>query len=86
VFHLSDLSSLHACIAMSPDEQLNILKDLWQKQKNVEIVMSKEENETIKYYLNEMSINIQYFILTCCTFIHHQKKKLKSLQLLNLFT
>jgi len=48
-------SSLHACIAMSPDEQLNILKDMWQEQKNSEIVMSKEDIETINYYLNEVS-------------------------------
>jgi len=40
---------------MSPDEQLNVLKDMWKKQKNVEIVMRKEDIETIKYYLNEVS-------------------------------
>ncbi|XP_025198734.1 LOW QUALITY PROTEIN: dynein heavy chain 3, axonemal-like [Melanaphis sacchari] len=46
-------SSLQACIAMSPDEQLNILKDLWRKQKSVEIAICKEDKEKIKYYLNE---------------------------------
>lgn len=49
-------SSLQACTAMSPDEQLNILKDMWQKEKNVEIVISKEDNETIAYYLNEVRL------------------------------
>jgi len=47
-------SSLQACTAMSPDQQLNILKDMWRKEKNVEIVISKEDNETIAYYLNEV--------------------------------
>jgi len=40
---------------MSPDEQLNVLKDMWKKQKTVEVVMRKEDDETIKYYLNEVS-------------------------------
>jgi len=40
---------------MSPDEQLDILKDIWQKQKNAEIIMSKKDKETINYYLNEVS-------------------------------
>jgi len=48
-------SSLQACVTMSPDKQLNILKETWQKRKNVEVVMSKEDKETIKYYLNEVS-------------------------------
>jgi len=48
-------SSLHACKAMSPDEQLNVLKDMWKKQENIEIGMRKEDIETIKYYLNEVS-------------------------------
>lgn len=58
---------------MSPDEQLNILKDIWQKQKKVKNVMSKEDNETIKYYLNEVSIDIdiQYFTMH----IHITSKK-----------
>jgi len=47
-------SSLQACTAMSPDKQLNILKDMWRKEKNVEIVISKEDNETIAYYLDEV--------------------------------
>eukprot|EP00102_Acyrthosiphon_pisum_P024335 XP_016661545.1 PREDICTED: dynein heavy chain 3, axonemal-like [Acyrthosiphon pisum] len=45
--------SLHACNAMSPDEQLNVLRGMWKKQENVEISMRKEDIETIKYYLNE---------------------------------
>lgn len=48
-------SSLQACIAMSPDEQLNKLKNMWRKQKCVEIATCKEDNEIIKYYLNEVS-------------------------------
>jgi hypothetical protein len=47
-------SSLQACIAMSPDQQLNILKDMWRKQKSVEVAICKEDNETIKYYLNKV--------------------------------
>jgi len=40
---------------MSPDEQLNVLKDMWRKQENVKIAMRKEDIETVKYYLNEVS-------------------------------
>lgn len=40
---------------MSPDEQLNVLKDTWKKQKTVEVVIRKEDDETINYYLNEVS-------------------------------
>lgn len=47
--------SLHACNAMSPDEQLNVLKDMWKKQKTVEVVIRKEDDETINYYMNEVS-------------------------------
>jgi len=47
-------SSIRACTAMGPDEQLNILKDMWRKEKNIKIVISKEDNETIVYYLNEV--------------------------------
>ncbi|XP_060849585.1 uncharacterized protein LOC132928738 [Rhopalosiphum padi] len=46
-------SSLQACIAMSPDQQLNILKDMWRKKKSAEVAICKEDNETIKYYLNK---------------------------------
>jgi len=45
---------------MSPDKQLNILKDMWRKEKNIEIIISKEDNETIAYYLNE----VRYFDIT----------------------
>lgn len=39
---------------MSPDEQLNILKNKRNKEK-IDEVMSKEDNEIISYYLNEVS-------------------------------
>lgn len=46
-------SFLQACTAYSPDEQLNILKDKWSGVKNNEVI-SKEDNEIIQYYLNEV--------------------------------
>jgi len=41
---------------MTPDEQLNVLRAMWKKQENVEIGMRKEDIETIKYYLKEVSL------------------------------
>jgi len=48
---------LQACTALSPDDQLRILQNKWNKNK-MNAVMSKEDSETIKYYLNEVSVDV----------------------------
>jgi len=70
MFLFSYTSFLQVCTALSPEEQLNILKNKWNKEKKNKII-SKEDNERINYYLNEVR---RYFI----TYSIKKKKKICS--------
>lgn len=54
MFFYSYSSFSQACTAMSPDDQLCILKDIWNKEKSNAII-SKEDKEIIKYYFHQVS-------------------------------
>lgn len=54
MFHFSYSSFLQTCTALSPDEQLSILKDTQNKKNNNNETMSNEDWEIIQYYLNEV--------------------------------
>lgn len=62
---LSYSSFSQACTALSPDDQLTILRDKWIKENN-DRVMSEKDNEIIQYYLNEVSHDLRVIDVLRC--------------------
>lgn len=77
MFLISYTSFLQVCTALSPDEQLNILINKWNKEKSNKDI-SEEDNERIKYYLNKVRRYIIHYII-----ISLVKKKLSYSEYIN---
>lgn len=64
--YISYRSFLQACTALSPDNQLHILKQMWEKE-NTNSIMNKKDYGILKYYLTEVILDYdQYLILIYC--------------------
>jgi len=64
--YISYRSFLQACTALSPDDQLHILKHMREKE-NTNSIMNKKDYEILKYYLTEVILDyVQYLILVYC--------------------
>lgn len=62
-YYISYRSFLQACTALSPDEQLRILKHTQEKE-NTNSNLNEKDCEILKYYMTEVLLNyVQYLII-----------------------